>query len=675
VQDFGSAAFNPLDMQFLEGTMKRSVFVAAVMLVAVISALVLFGSDLGRPINGVDPIRELWASSKPGRTMRAFGSEKELKDYFKELAEKQKRESQRRNESFAQGSANSAASPAPAAKSAEAQSVSKDGKDDESITNTQHAGVDEGGIVKLHGEHLVILRRGRLFTVKIGDNSLKPISAINAYAPGVDPISDWYDEMLISGNTVVVIGYSYGRGGTEINLFDINGDGDLDYRSTYHLRSNDYYSSRNYASRLIGNKLIFYTPQYLGYHGDPMEQFPAVRKWHKGATDKEFQKIVSATGVYRAEKQAESQYGMALHTVTVCDLSKPDMTCEGTAVLGAPGRVFYVSPNSVYVWTTEWNYGYAREGRAKANSMLYKMPLDGSAPGAVGVTGSPVDQFSFLESDDENLNVLVRSDGNGEQMWGSEVAAGDVALFRFPVGRFSDGSENASIHYYRELPKPEGYTFQNRFVGDYLLYGTGSGWDRPEKKDAANLFAVRWKDSQTTEMQLKHGVDRIEQMGRDAVVVGTNGSDLYFSPVRLGDTPRVRESYARKNASQGELRSHGFFYKPDGRDSGLLGLPIARQGRAGYRHLVEDSAAILFLRNNNLNFDEIGELAAENTSTNDACKASCVDWYGNARPLFIRNRVFALLGYEIVEGNFSDNRIRETRRINYSPRYAKRYAD
>ena len=38
----------------------------------------------------------------------------------------------------------------------------------ESITTTQEAGVDEGGIVKTHGDHLVMLRRGRLFTVKIG---------------------------------------------------------------------------------------------------------------------------------------------------------------------------------------------------------------------------------------------------------------------------------------------------------------------------------------------------------------------------------------------------------------------------------------------------------------------------------------------------------------------------
>ena len=98
-----------------------------------------------------------------------------------------------------------------------------------------------------------------------------------------------------------------------------------------------------------------------------------------------------------------------------------------------------------------------------------------------------------------------------------------------------------------------------------------------------------------------------------------------------------------------------------------MGLPIAREGRAGYKHLIEGSAAILFLKNDGLSFDEMGELGATETSTNDNCKASCVDWYGNARPLFIRNRVFALLGYEIVEGRVSNNGIAESRRINYSP--------
>ena len=106
----------------------------------------------------------------------------------------------------------------------------------------------------------------------------------------------------------------------------------------------------------------------------------------------------------------------------------------------------------------------------------------------------------------------------------------------------------------------------------------------------------------------------------------------------------------------------------------MLGLPIAREGRSGYRHLVEGSAAILFVRNERLNFSEIGELESGKTVTNDNCRASCVDWYGNARPLFLRNRVFALLGYEIVEGTVDDGRLREMRRVNYSPGQGKRNA-
>ena len=125
--------------------------------------------------------------------------------------------------------------------------------------------------------------------------------------------------MLISGNTIAVIGYSYARGGTEIGLFDISRSGDLSYRATYHLRSNDYYSSRNYASRLIGSKLVFYTPLYLNpWRGNPYEQLPAMRKWGAG----EFRRIAPATRIYRSDEQLDPSQGMALHTVTVCDLAE-----------------------------------------------------------------------------------------------------------------------------------------------------------------------------------------------------------------------------------------------------------------------------------------------------------------------------------------------------------------
>lgn len=590
--------------------------------------------------------------------MRAFRSEQELTDFLKAMAERP------RVGRAAKAESNVANLPA----SADATAAKE--KDDESVTNVQHAGVDEGGIVKLHGKHLVVLRRGRLFTVEIGDGALKPVSAVDAFGPEIDPASTWYDEMLVSEDTIAVIGYSYQRGGTEVGLFHIDDNGWLTYQSTYHLRSNDYYSSRNYASRLIDQKLIFYTPMYFWPGAqDPFQSFPAVRKWHKGATQNEFRRIVSASRVYRPETTISSNYGLALHTVTVCDLSNGGFACEATGVIGPPGRVFYVSPDSVYVWVSDW---VNRNNQVRSQSMVYRMPLDGSAPSALQVSGSPVDQFSFLASNDSHLNVLVRSDGYGDGMWGPEIAAGDVALLRVPLTTFSDGSETAPAASYRKLIKPDGWTFQNRFIGDYLLYGTGSGWGNPQQAGRGTLYAVRWNGGTVEELRLAHGVDRIEAMGRDAVAIGTDGQNLHFTSVRLDTSPEVAYRYTRKGASQGELRSHGFFYRADGPDTGMLGLPVSVPGRAGYKHLFENSAAILFLRVDSLQFERIGELSARpELAANDGCRASCVDWYGNARPLFVRGRIMALLGYEVVEGRFESDRLYEMRRVSYAPRAAE----
>src|SRR5262245_41694889 len=100
-------------------------------------------------------------------------------------------------------------------------------------------------------------------------------------------------------------------------------------------------------------------------------------------------------------------------------------------------------------------------------------------------------------------------------------------------------------------------------------------------------------------------------MGSGAVIVGADRNDLHFTSVRLGERPAVVGGYTRKGASQGELRSHGFFYKPEGPDSGLLGLPISGSGRPGYRHLIDGSALVLFLRNDMLRLKEIGDLDSQ----------------------------------------------------------------
>ncbi len=348
------------------------------------------------------------------------------------------------------------------------------------ITNTQEADVDEGGIVKKRGDMLVILRRGRLFTVSVAGGRMRPVDHINAFPPGITGGGDWYDEMLISGDRVIVIGYSYARGGTEVNRFRLSPDGRLRFEDAYHLRSNDYYSSRNYASRLIGNRLVYYTPLYLNwYGGDPFGSFPAVSRWQQGAKPV-FQRVARARDIYVAPSLRDDEEARldTLHSVMDCDLTAPVMNCKATAVLGPASRTFYVSPSAVYLWVGDarsWDASI----RGGARSWLYRMPLDGiEKPSAIGAYGQPTDQFSFREDRQAGLvDVLVRNDGGGDAMWNNESVDGAVALLSVPIRWMGDGSRMVPLSRYRGLPPVEGnaWNFQNRFVGNHILYG-GHGY-------------------------------------------------------------------------------------------------------------------------------------------------------------------------------------------------------
>lgn len=607
-------------------------------------------------------------STAPRATLQAFKNEQEIRDLFRRWSEEQQRRNEARSAARLQSGMGMLSEATPAA----APVLAKKDESD-AVTNVQHAGVDEGGIVKLHGEHLVILRRGRLFTVKVRDrdrqHAVTPVSTVDAFGEGISPGGAWYDEMLLSGNTIIVIGYSYQRGGTEIGLFEISSAGALKYKSTYHLRSNDYYSSRNYASRLIGSKLIFYSPLRLNpFTADPFPAFPAMRKWQSGATAEDFKRIAPATRIYRTDEPLDPYQGIALHTVSVCDLAKPEFDCESTAVMGAPGRVFYVSSASVFVWTTAYRRNPA--AASATNSAVFRIPLDGTAPSALKTAGSPIDQFSFLEGDDGHFNVLLRSNGRGDGMWAAEMNSGDMALMRVPLSSFSNGRDSAPAEAYRALPKPQPGALQSRYVGPYLLYGAGAGWGRAQRTLNSQVYAVRYADTAGAQtVPLAHGVDRIEAMSANAVVVGSDGQDLHFTSLRLGAQALPADRYTRKDAAQGETRSHGFFYKSENENEGMVGLPVVGAGVSGARQLRSNSAAVLFLKNYALHLSEIGALDATpgTGNLNDGCRASCVDWYGNSRPLFIGGRVFALMGYELVEGRVAGGRIAEVQRVSYAP--------
>jgi hypothetical protein len=606
------------------------------------------------------------------------GYVKKLRQEWEEVLRRQRAQHARARRSAGKAAVTAGPPPAPSAEAAPADDKSAAG--DESITNNQEAGVDEGDIVKASGDYFIILRRGRLFTVRqrdFGQPTLRAVSRCNAYPRGGSR-GTWYDEMLIYRDRVMVIGYSYQVGGTEIGLFRLGDDGKITHEATHFLRSNDYYSSRNYASRLVGGKLIFYMPYYLHYRNEKGLTLPAVTSWQMDRRRaRPWRNILSKMDVYRPLQRSLSP---TLHTVVQCDMRRRRFDCRARAVIGPYSRTFYVSRDAVYVWvgagynTYGWG-GLDQQGQNKrvdsSPAYVYRMPILSDEVKAIRARGNPIDQFSFRQAGG-HLNVLLTSQGGGDWMWAPEVKKswrGKMALLRVPVSAFSAAPAPAASWRYTLLPKPDkGYSLQDRFVGDWVLWGAGAGWwSKPDNGGHVYAAHVKRASKSVRRIPLDHGVDRIEAMGRNAVVVGSGKQDLFFTSLELtGDDATLRNTWVRKNAAQGETRSHGFFFLPGRDGGGTLGLPIRTRGRPG-RHLVHGSAQVVFLSvSPELKFSLLGSLASQSRGrVNDSCVVSCVDWYGNARPIFFRGRVFALMGYELVEGTLEGGRLRETTRISF----------
>lgn len=623
-----------------------------------------------------------------GATMRSFSSDRELEAFLRRVSDDVDRyappppppppPSVPLPSIVGQATAApSASAPAAAAGSVANDIVVTGSAAAPSITNNQTANVDEGGIVKTHGRHLVVLRRGRLFTIDTSNNGLRTVDSVNAFPPSDrDGAGAWYDEMLVSGDMVVVIGFNYARTGTEINRFAISADGRLTYRDTHHLRSDDYYSSRNYASRLIGTRLIVYTPleHYRLDRGEIADSLPGLRRWSRGGPDAGFERLATPRRVYVADMLRRSRRANidTTHSVTSCELARADLDCRTTVVLGSESSNFYVAEDAVYVWAgesfrTDWRSDEDEDLRA----MLYRIPLDGAAPQAVGVWGNPTDQFSF-RADSDALNVLVRNDEGGERMWRAEMGEGDLALLRLPYRAFGSGARMAPARHYRDLPGGDEFgELYNRFIGGHLLYSGNEGWRRRERQEPRHVYAVPLRGGAVTALPTTLDVTRIDIMGRDAMVIGTDPqSALVFQTVDLGARPAMGSSYALPAAREGENRSHAYFYRPDTADgsSGVLGLPVARAIDHPNARFLGSGSGIFFLNRRDRALSPAGQLDADDSrAVEDNCLASCTDWYGNARPIFYGSRIFSLMGYELVEGRLEQGQIGEIRRLDFAP--------
>jgi hypothetical protein len=552
------------------------------------------------------------------------------------------------------------------------------------ITNTQTVGVDEGGIVKQVGRYLVMLQDGRLFSADLGDRAGAPLRLADRTDVYRSPATaaDWYDEMLVHGDRILVTAYNYRERASEITVFRIDPAGRFTREGRFLLSSDDYYSTENYATRLVGDRLVFYAPFALDPHGGRFE-WPKLRRADGDGEADEGEALIGPADVYAPAGEVDWP---VIHTVSVCPL-KPDMDCRTTAFVGPPMREFYVSPTDAFLWIgapdgLPWSIEYANQRRKEcpgdlywrsgegSAAMLYRLPLDGGAIGAVAAEGVPADQFAFDSHGGRFRALLSRPTSGCVDM----SARSPLALLDIPLSAFGDRVRRVAPGAYAALPAIEGGQLENRFIGDWLVYGGRTGWsslpEQPSQAGSSSLFAVPLaRPAAAARLALAHNSIRIERAGSDAIVTGYGGGDgLSLSYVSLqGGRPGIAATTILPRRVESEGRSHAFnaWIRPDG--SGLIGLPTSLRPERGLRGWSDsESSDLSFVAVSAAKgLAPAGELGLRGREPAGGyeCKVSCVDWYGNSRPVFTGGRIFALLGTELVEGRLERGRIAELARL------------
>lgn len=558
------------------------------------------------------------------------------------------------------------------------------------ITNNQTLGVDEGGIVKQVGRFLVTLQDARLFTIDLGTEEGAPLGLadrIDVYR-SKDKAAEWYDEMLVHGRRILVTAYSYRDQASEISVFEMNEDGRLSRSGRFLLSSEDYYSTENYATRVVGDSLVFYAPQPLPLYENAPVRWPRLRRANDGAEADAGEPMIGPTDIYAPVGNVASP---VLHTLSVCPL-KERLECRTTAFLGPWMRELYVSPTDAFLWVhapdgLPWSIDYGNRQRQACPSgsrvanddaaLLYRVPLDGGAIGAVAVDGSPADQFAF-ESSGGRFRALL---GRPEPGCREGDAPASLALLDLPLTAFGNRVRHVAPRAYTALPPIEGGQLENRFVADWLVYGGRAEWSSdapqaPAKAMESSLFAVPLASpSQARRLTLPHNAIRIERAGGDAVVTGyRDRGGLSLSYVALGAAPRLASTAQLPSRVESENRSHAFnaWIRRDG--SGLIGLATSRSvGRSGRGWADSESSDLTFVAvAADKTLSGAGELAlrSRRPQAGYSCEVSCIDWYGNTRPIFTGGRIFALIGTELVEGRLADGRIAAVGRVDLTGRPA-----
>ncbi len=569
-----------------------------------------------------------------------------------------------------------------------------------SITNNQSVGVDEGDVVKQIGDYLLILQDGRVFAVNATDMRLT--DRIDVYRPRDSSVpkrnrwdsdfegADWYDEMLVYHQFVIITAYSYDHEATEVSILELNQNtGGLTRKHVFWIDSLDYYSARNYAARLVGDDLVLRTSAELS---ELPEKMPQITQAYPKIADAVPGALLEPKQIYKPVLRTAEPY---LHQLTRCSLApllqgKP-MACTALALIGPEASELYVSPQFVYLWLTagDSNYvdstceelGFDPRRRAEIEHVppaaIYRIALADNSLTVASARGWIADQFNIDEFESSVRALVLWTQGS---CYFDQEYPTDLSYLRLTKSDFlTHYAHHEDTMAWTPVPSIAVGLPRARFVDRWLVYG-GTTASYPPKADEdarsdAKLYAVHERHpAQPRQLDLKHDAIRIERLGQNALITGYHDAKgLSVSVVKLGQgssqRARVQDSLLVENRFESEGRSHAFNYTIE-QDQITMGIPtVMRRADADRYSWYSETSDLSYLRLQSGQLKSLGVVAAaatqqeSNVQGSYECEVSCIDWYGNARPIFTAKAWYGLMGTELVEVVSTNKGVQMRRRL------------
>lgn len=544
------------------------------------------------------------------------------------------------------------------------------------VTNNQEPGADEGGLVKKSGPFLFLLEDATLHALRIERGGVPVMEKASSIALDDQPFDlddTWYDELLVAGDHLLVLGFNYREDVAELQAFALTPEGRLRRTAKLWIRSGDYFSSSGYASRVVGDRLVTRVSTPI---------VPDATNWdwpewsRRDVPNPTWQPIVEPTDLTYVPGAFSDR--MAIHVVLRCDLAAVAMgafSCDRRAVVGPEAAVFYVSAKAAYLglyhlgmdgfgdpnYLPEGSYGDTETpAEIPHRTTIARIAFDEGLPvGMARIEGQVLDATSFS---DKPTGLFVRTTRTRIEREGTDSRRRyQPVLSRVLPSDWQRAASGTQPPFAAFPGWSEEREAQVRFTAKACWVSTLGGpfdeWGGP-----ARLFMHRigLEDGRHSTVEVAHRPAILQPVDDHLLLVGDDlGGRLTVSVLDdAADITRLG-TLRWSGLSLGETRSQAINLRRRPEGDWLLAWPtverLSRDLPDYWRQRDSQVADLQFTALREGALADAGPVRMQEIALGDEPEE--IAWYGDARVAFVGDRVFAFSRNLVKEARYDGRRM------------------